>query len=270
MTIPFRLAAIDLDETLLGPDNLISRRNARAVHALRSAGVVCIIASGRMHEATIRFADELGLDGPIISYNGAMVKVIRTGEVWHHLPVPADAAAEVIRYCADRGLHLNYYLNDRLYVAQQGEWARFYLRHTGSPMEELGDLGYLCGTEPTKMILIDTPEVTDRLQDEFKERFGPALYIMKTNPEYLEFMHPTANKGAALSLVASRLGVRREETIAFGDGANDLPMLEWAGLPIAMHGAGPAVRAVAARIAPPYNEDGLAMVIERILEESSA
>src|SRR5207302_7713029 len=109
-----------------------------------------------------------------------------------------------------------------------------YLRQTGSPMEEIGDLRPLCGTEPTKMILIDTPETTDRLLEQFRARYGGALYITKTNPEYLEFMNPTASKGEALRLTAKRLGTAQAETIAFGDGNNDLPMIEWAGLGVAM------------------------------------
>lgn len=264
MSLPYRLAAIDLDETLLGPDHRMSARNARAVRALAERGVVCVIASGRMHEATLRFSEELGLDAPIISYNGAMVRQPTTGEVWHHVRVPAEPAAEVIRFCAERGHHLNYYLNDHLYVAARGPWAELYLRQTGSPMETVGDLRPYCGTEPTKMILIDAEETTDRLLERFRAHLGDALYITKTNPQYLEFMNPTASKGAALALVAERLGISREETIAFGDGNNDLPMIRWAGMGVAMGTAKPHVRAAADYLAPPYDEDGLGAAIEAI------
>jgi Cof subfamily protein (haloacid dehalogenase superfamily) len=264
---PYRLAAIDLDGTLLGPDHRVSKCNQRAVRALAAHGVICVIASGRMHEATTRFAEELGLEAPIISYNGSMVRHSQTGEVWHHMRVPKEAASEVISFCAEHNLHLNYYLNDHLYVAQRGHWAEFYLRQTGSPMEVVGDLRPLRGTEPTKMILIDTPEVIDRLLEYFHERFGSTLYITKTNPEYLEFMNPKTNKGVALELVAKRLGVSREETLAFGDGRNDLPMITWAGLGVAMGSAQPEVQAAADRVAPPYDADGLAQVIEELLVE---
>jgi hypothetical protein len=269
MKFPYRLAAIDLDDTLLGPDHRISARNARAVRALIERGVICVIASGRMHEATTRFADELGLDAPIISYNGSMVKQPHDNDrraVWLHLRVPAGPAAEVIRFCAEHGHHLNYYLNDHLYMAARTEWAEFYLRQTGSPVEVVGDFAPLSGTEPTKMILIDAPEMTDRLLDQFRAHFGDSLYITKTNPQYLEFMNPAASKGAALELVANRLGIAREETVAFGDGNNDLPMIQWAGLGVAMGAAKPHIRAAADEVAPPFDEDGLGIYIERLME----
>jgi Cof subfamily protein (haloacid dehalogenase superfamily) len=266
MNVPYRLVAVDLDETLLGPDHRIPPRNASALRGLAERGVVCVIASGRMHEATTRFARELGIDDPIISYNGAMVRIPSTRELWHHVRVPAAPAAEVIEYCAKTGRHLNYYLDDRLYVARRGPWAEFYVRQTGSPMEEVGTLEPLIGTEPTKMILIDAPEVTERLQAEFHERFGSSLYITRTNPEYLEFMNPNANKGRALELVATRLGIPQAEVAAFGDGRNDLPMIRWAGLGVAMGSARQEVRDAADRIAPPYDQDGLAVVLEELFE----
>lgn len=265
MPFPYKLAAIDLDETLLGRDHRISERNARAVHAMVQQGVVCVIASGRMHEATTTFAEELGLTGPIISYNGAMVKEVVSGGVWHHVRVDSDPAADVIDYCAEHGHHLNFYLDDHLYVADRGEWAQLYLRQTGSPMEALGTLRELRGSMPTKMILIDSLETTDRLLGYFRDRFGEQLYITKTNPEYLEFMNPAASKGAALALVAERLGIDREEVVAFGDGHNDVPMICWAGLGVAMGTGKEEARAVADFIAPAFDEDGFGLAVERLM-----
>ncbi len=268
MQFPYRLAAIDLDETLLGPDHLISDRNREAVTSLARAGVTCVIASGRMHEATTRFADELGLAEPIISYNGSMVKHYGSKEVWLHMRVPSGPAGEVARFCEQNHRHLNYYLNDRLYVSQTGYWAEFYVKQTGSPMEKIDSLLDLIGTEPTKMILIDSPGTVDRLLSEFRDQYGDSLYITKTNPEYLEFMNPSANKGRALELVADRLRISRKETLAFGDGNNDLPMIQWAGLGVAMGGARANVRGSADIVAPPFEEDGLAAAIEQLMSIS--
>jgi hydroxymethylpyrimidine pyrophosphatase-like HAD family hydrolase len=131
----YRLAALDLDETLLGHDRAVSPRNAAAVRLLKERGLYVVIASGRMYASTYRFAEPLGLEDPIISYNGAMASWPARGEVFHHLTIPADVAAAVARLCAEEGHHLNYYLDDRLYVRELTEWSDLYHFRTGSRCE---------------------------------------------------------------------------------------------------------------------------------------
>ncbi len=266
MRIGYRLAAIDLDETLVAHDGSVSPRNAQAVRDLRDAGVLCVIASGRMHESTLRFAEMLDLDGPVISYNGAMIRHRSTGETWRHVTVPPEPAAEIVRFCSRNDYHLNYYLDDRLYVSRVGHWAQFYRNHTGSKLEPIGNLTTLAGTRPTKMILIDAPEEADRLYGIMAERYGNKLYLARTNPEYLEFMAPGCDKGEALRVLAERLGIPREETLAFGDGGNDLPMMKAAGFSVAMGSGKQAVREAASWIAPDFNCDGFAAAVAALLE----
>ena len=267
MSFNYKLAAIDLDGTLLGPDHLIPERNKRAIKALLERGVRCVIASGRMHESTTCFAQELDLEEPIISYNGAMVRDPITDATWHHLTVPEDPARDVIIYCRENGYHLNYYLNNHLFAATFNQWAELYVNQTHSPLEVVGDLTRFCGTRPTKMILINSPAQTDSLLPYFRERLGDELYITKSNPEYLEFMNAKADKGSALKLVADRMGVKQSEVMAFGDGGNDMPMLQWAGLGVAMGEATPVVQASADSVASCYEMGGLGAFIEGLLRD---
>ena len=264
-SLPYRLCAIDLDDTLLGSDHRISQRNARAVHATIARGVTVVIASGRMHEATLRFAEQLGLETPIISYNGAMVKLPRTGEEWLHERVPADLAGELMDFCSERGLQLNFYLHGRVYTAAYTEWMKLYHERTLCPYEVLPEMyTALRGESPTKLIIVDTPEFTSSLVPMFRERFAGKLYVTKTTDEYLEFMPPNTNKGLALALVAERLGFTAAETIAMGDNYNDVPMVRWAGLGIAVGNAKPELLAVADRIVLRYDEDGVGIALEEI------
>jgi Cof subfamily protein (haloacid dehalogenase superfamily) len=263
--LPYRLCAIDLDDTLLGPDHRISARNARAVHAVGERGVTVVIASGRMHEATLRFADQLTLETPIISYNGAMVRLPHTDDVWLHERIPAELAQVVVDYSREHDLQLNYYLHDHLYTLAYTPWMRLYHERTLAPVEVRSDFYDLVrGQEPTKLIIVDSPEVTNGLLPAFRERFGARLYVTKSNDEYLEFMPPHANKGAALALVAQRYGVTEQQTVAFGDSWNDVPMLQWAGLGIAVGNAKPAAIAAADRTVLRNDEDGVAVGLEEI------
>ncbi len=266
-SLPYRLCAIDLDDTLLGPDHAVSARNAAAVRAAVAKGVIVVIASGRMHESTLRYARQMGLETPIISYNGAMVKNPHTGEVWLHDRISGEVAVQVLDYARDHGLQLNYYLNDHFYSAAYTSWVKLYHERTQAPIEILPEMyDTLRGTEPTKMIIIDTKEKTDSLLTPFRERFGDGLYVTKSNDEYLEMMPPQANKGVALALVAAKFGIPASETVAFGDSYNDIPMLTWAGLGIAVGNAKPETKAAAQQTVGTNAADGVGIALEQIFD----
>lgn len=266
MTLIYPLAAIDLDGTLLGSDHAISPENACAVREAVRQGMTIVLASGRRWATIAAFARKLDLplNFPIIAYNGAMIRTLG-GETWFHQPVPADASRAIVHYCAQHGCHLNFYLNDEFYVRGDTSWGRMYEQRTGTAAHVTGDLTQFDGREPTKLLLIDTQEITDRLLKHFGAEFGDMLYITKTEDEYLEFMNPSVSKGVALAEVARRLGLAAKDCVAFGDSYNDLPMLEWAGLGVAMDNARPELKFVAGKIAPAADADGVAAMLLSLL-----
>lgn len=267
----YALCAIDLDDTLLGPDHRISHRNARALRALRELGVAVIIASGRMHEATLGYAVELGITGPIVSYNGALIKLAGTGDVWLHERVSAPLAWEIMEYCSERKLQLNFYHDGLVHSAEDTPWLQLYHSRTGSPYVVESDMMMkMSGVEPTKLLIVDTPQYTDALLPILRDRFQGTLYVTKTTDEYLELMPLCANKGAALEFTANRLGVSQNQTLAIGDSYNDVSMVRWAGLGLAVANAKPELLAVADRTIGRYDEDGVGVVLEEIYGLDSA
>lgn len=261
----YKLCAIDLDDTLLGKDHSLSERNRQAVRKVMALGIHVMIATGRMYASALPTAKALDLDTPIVCYNGAMVKHARTGEVWYEECVGAALAEEVMDYCQTNGLQLNFYYEDVLLSETYTSWLELYHKRTGSPVELRADFyTALRGVAPTKLIIVDDPEVIDRLLPYFRERFAGSLYVTKSNAEYLEFLPLNANKGSALAYVATRYGVSAEEVVAFGDSWNDLPMLQWAGLGVAVGNAKPEVREVAKKIVPSNEENGVAVGLEEI------
>ena len=264
--MPYKLAAIDLDGTLLhSKTHAITSGNAAAVREAARNGAQIVLASGRQWVTINKFAQQLDLapNAPIIAYNGALIRT-HGGETWFDQPLPADAAAKIVAYCAANGCHLNYYLNDELYVRDYDKWVDIYRQRTGTIAHITGDLGKFDGRQPTKIILIDTLETTNRLLPVFQAMFGDTLYITKTEDEYLEFMAPDISKGRALAEVAARLGLTAGECVAFGDSFNDTPMLEWAGLGVAMGNAKPELKAIAGLIAPPADDDGVGTVLAEL------
>jgi Cof subfamily protein (haloacid dehalogenase superfamily) len=259
----YQLAAIDLDGTLLhSKTHDITPTNAAAVRQAADSGAIIVLASGRQWATIDVFAGKIGLppDAPIIAYNGAMIRT-HGGETWFHVPVPAAPSEQIVHFCAQGGYHLNYYLDDVLYIKEETHWSRLYEQRTGTEAHVTGDLGLMDGREPTKLLLIDTPETTDRLLARFQAEFGSSLYITKTDDEYLEFMQAGVSKGVALAHVARRLGIDATRCVAFGDSFNDIPMLEWAGLGVAMDNARPQLKLVAGLIAPPADENGVGQIL---------
>jgi Cof subfamily protein (haloacid dehalogenase superfamily) len=284
----YRLAAIDLDETLLGPDLAVSARNAAAVRLLKAKGLTVVLASGRRLSSTCQYCAPLGLADPVVCYNGALASWPARGETLHHLRLPADVAAEVVRACQARGDHLDYDLDEVLYVREWDAWSEKYHFRPGaggrgavsddpvnrraeptlpslySSIQVAGDLTRFAGREPTKLILIGPPETVSRMEAEMSARYGDRITLMVSNPEYLEFLPKGVDKALGLAAVGRRLGIAPEEMIAFGDGPNDAAMLAYAGLGIAMGNAPEAVKRAADRVTATNGEDGVAQAIEQL------
>jgi len=269
--VRYRLLAVDLDDTLLDPAFRVSPRNREALRRARDAGVVVTLATGRMYASAARIARELEIDVPLITYQGALVRRASGGPVLLHRTVPRDAARAVIAVLRDRGLHVNVYLRDRLYMAELTPAGARYTPISGVEAHPVGDLLALLeesGEEPTKILAIAEEEVLDGLMAEMLPVYGDAVHITKSKPHFLEFSHPLATKGAALAWLAERYGIPREAVAAVGDSYNDLDMVEFAGLGVIMGNAREEVKARADFVAPPNDRDGVAEVIERfILEE---
>jgi Cof subfamily protein (haloacid dehalogenase superfamily) len=268
MPFPYRLAAIDLDETLLGRDRAVSPRNAAALQRLATAGVRVVIASGRMFANTHCFCGPIGLQDPVISYNGALANWPSRHETIHHLQVPADVAREFVELAQVGGHNLNFYLDDRLYVERLTEWSDLYHSRTGSHFHPVGDLRQFQGAQPTKMIIVAAPATVSRLAGELAPRFAGRARLLVSEAEYLEILPLGVDKAMALEAVGRRLCIAPHEMLAVGDGANDVGMLRYAGLGVAVGNASPSAREAADRMTAPNYEDGVAAIIDQLFEEA--
>ena len=259
--IPCRLAAFDLDGTLLSSDHTLSPENRDALQALAANDILVVLVSGRMHRSIQPISDQIGLENPIISYNGGMVRHATTGEVYHHTPVPADYAAAVVNDCIEQGVHLNYCLNDELYVAEKNAWSDLYEERTGVPATPVGDLRELAGETPTKLLIIHTPEKLQPLLRHFQTDYTEKLYVTQTQAEYIEFMNPEVTKGRALTALANRFNIPIDTVVAFGDSYNDESLLKTAGFGIAMANGVPPILACADYTTTTNDDNGVATAI---------
>jgi len=265
----YKLLALDVDDTLLNGKHQIPDRTRRAVEQAREAGVRVTLATGRMFRSARPFANQLGIEEYLITYHGALVRHAVTEETLFHRPVPLELALEVIAYVKQEyGYHINIYVDDYLYVAERTPEAEGYAAFASMPFGVVGDLDRFLrerNEPPTKVVVVTQPEQVDEMLVRTRPIYGDRLHITKSKPRFLEFSHPDAHKGHALAAVADHYGVRREEVIAVGDTYNDIEMIAYAGLGVAV-GNGPLeVQKQADYVCPSNDDCGIAEVVEKFI-----
>lgn len=255
------MAAFDLDGTLLNSHHELSDENREALQALSENGILVVLVSGRMHRSILPISEQIGLENPIISYNGGMVKHAITKEVYHHTPVSAQDANEIVNDCKEQNLHLNFCWNDELFVAEKNEWSDLYELRTGVPASPIFDLNLMADKSPTKLLIIHPAEQLSPLLESFKSKYADKLYVTQTQPEYIEFMNPDVAKGHALTALAEQYNIPIECVVAFGDSYNDESLLKTAGFGIAMENAVDPIKACADFITTTNDANGVAKAI---------
>lgn len=255
MTSPLlrpQLVAADLDGTLLPGDLVVPAATTPALRALMDAGVVFVICTGRMFRSARRVAAEMGLtSGLIVCYQGAMVADLATGEELLHTRMDGALAAEVVRAMRRLGRHVNAYIDDLLYVEEVDRWARHYAEHTEVGINLVDDLAAeVEAHRPTKLVVITEPADVEHILPGLRRRWDERLYITRSQPEYIEMTDPSITKSRTLQWLCRRLGLDERRTVACGDGMNDVDMIRWAGLGVAVAEAGAAVRATADLVVP--------------------
>ena len=257
--------ACDLDRTLIGEDAILHPRTRRALERTHAARIHVLLVTGRMFQSVRRYALEAGLDDPVVCYQGAVVAEPVSGKWLRHEPIPLELARETIAALNQEGFGLNCYVGDELYVAEITAGARRYADFQHLELHPVGDLLEWLREPPTKLVVIDDPEVLDGLKQRMVARFDGRLYISKSLPYFLEFASPDVTKAAGLDFLAEHLGFARGRTIAFGDGENDIELVEWAGYGVAVENAHDRVKEVADLVCPSVTEEGVAQVLEAFL-----
>ena len=264
-TSSYRLAVIDLDDTLLGHDKEISVANLKALERLRSAGMEIAIASGRHHDNIAILEKKTGCHGWIISSAGAMVRHAVTGEILHEYTLPTALALEAYARGRAAGVSLIGYHRTGIFIEEETEWTFLDESLTGIP-SHLGDLQKLADDGLQKLMWATAPERIDALLPGSEREFHNRLYLVHTERHMMEFLSLQANKAQGARAVAEKLGIAREQVVAFGDGNNDVPILKWAGMSVAMnHGRESARRAAKAvtPVGPP--DEAFARAVEIVL-----
>jgi Cof subfamily protein (haloacid dehalogenase superfamily) len=261
---PGRLAFIDLDGTLLGPDKRVSAANLQALGRLRAAGIQIVIASGR-HHRNIRTLDPTREAGWVLSSQGSVVRHEPSGELLLEMNLKPAEFLELWELSQKLEVSLIAYHRDGAWVERRSPWIELYARNSGW-IPRVADLRSLALDGFQKIIWSEDPERIAAVASAVERELLGRYQMVVNDPELLEFLAPGANKAAGAMALAERLEIDPAQTFAFGDGTNDVELLSWAGVSVAMdHGRESARRA--ARFISPKGppESALARAVELAL-----
>ena len=239
-------------------------RDVEALGRIVSAGVTVVACTGRPFPGAVPWVTRLGLQGPIVCYQGAEVRTLEGGVLLDH-GVPHDLAMEVIRYARERNLHVQAYRDDRLMVEHERPEAHKYAEHAGMEIHVVADLDLAMGPTTPKLVIVSTPAMLEELLPDVRRRWAGRLNAATSTPDYLEFTSVESDKASALRFVTERLGIAQSEVAAVGDGRNDASMIAWAGLGIAVEGSPPEVIAAADRTIPGPGHGGIQQLADTLL-----
>ena len=267
-----KLLVLDIDGTIAGHSNTISKPVKQAIIAAQARGIQVAIATGRMYCSALRFHQDIGSTLPLMAYQGAWIQDPITQKIHRHWVVSREIAHQLLDYFEQPELRsllsVHFYINDQLYVRELTRETKIYAERSGIIAIPVGDLRQALTNEPTKILaLSDDTDVIDKLLGNLRRQYTPAeLYLTTSVATFFEATNASVNKGTAVRYLAEELlGLQLANVMAIGDNFNDVEMLEYVGLGVAMGNAPAGVQAIAKWVAPSVEEDGAAVAIEKFL-----
>ena len=268
-TSMIRLIVMDLDETLIAPDKHIPHENVEAIRMAREAGIHIVLATARAWWRTEAIYRDLELDTPVIVSSGArLIDGVSGEEIWTRT-IPLDLARDVARYSDEHKIALRVYVGQEIWNNLSHDPAFHNQISYGTHVQNIPDR---LPHAPYQIYTKGHREV-----QELTERFGLAGDGFVSNvvtyydgiPEVC-ILNPQSNKGEAVAAVAASMGIAQHEVMAIGDSRNDLPMIEWAGIGVAMSWAPDSVKERADLVTSDGNPAGVAEVIYKVLAKTRA
>ncbi|MCA1924566.1 sugar-phosphatase [Buttiauxella noackiae] len=268
--MPIKLIAIDMDGTLLLPDHTISPAVKAAIASARERGVNVVLCTGRPFAGVESYLRELHMDKPndyCITYNGALVQKASDGSTVAQTALSYDDYRYLEQLSRDVGSHFHALDRHTLYTANRD--ISYYTVHESfvaniplvfSEPENMDKNGaYL------KVMMIDEPAILDKAIAKIPEEVYERYTLLKSSPYFLEILDKRVNKGTGVKALAETLGIKQEEVMTLGDQENDIAMLEYAGIGVAMDNAIDKVKEVSNFVTKSNLEDGVAYAIEKFV-----
>ena len=264
----YKLIAVDMDGTLLDENKEISNRCQKAIYNLKQKGKKIVIATGRPLNGVMNYLEKLDLfdeNDYVVAFNGALVQSTKTKQIIFNKPLSLLEYKELYAVSQQLGVNIHALTNKSVLTPKNNPFTKIESSINRIPIIEGAVEDVAFSTVIVKVMFIDEPEKLDAIIPLLPAWVKDKYSILRSAPYFLEFLDKSVNKGAGVSAIAKVLGLEPEEVICIGDAGNDLAMIRYAGLGVAMGNAVPEVKSAADYITHSNEEDGVAHVIEKFM-----
>lgn len=264
-----KVLVLDIDGTLTNSRKEISPNTKRAIQETLKRGHKVILASGRPTPGMRRYEEELELEkygGYLLSFNGGRIVECRSGEVVYQRILPLNIIPGLYGFAKRNGCGLVTYFGDRIISAfEPDEYVRLESRINGMEIKVVENFKEYVDFDINKCLLTAAPGRAEALEKELADRYGDMLSVYRSEPFFIEIMPKHVDKASSLDRMLQTVGLTRENAICCGDGFNDISMIKYAGVGVAMGNAQPAVKDAADYITGTNDEDGLVQVMDEFI-----
>lgn len=262
-----KMLAVDIDGTIMNWDLSISGKVKSCLRTLSENGIKVVIATGRMYNSALLIAKEIGINSPIVCYQGALIKDCQTGETIYDMSLEETTARKVIKDLKKDKEFINIYINDKLYVEEETDYISEYAITKKVDYKVVGDFNSIEFKSLNKILVMNKdPEKIIKLVKNLNHNYKDKVFAVKSTPTYCEICNPKATKGNAIKFLANMWNIKQEEIMAAGDQDNDIEMLKAAGVKVAMGNATEELKAVANYITDSIDNDGIVKAVEKFIE----
>lgn len=263
-----KFVALDVDGTLLNSNREVSESTIEAVKEAKAKGTLVTICTGRPVQGAIPFVELFGLKSPIIAYNGGMIVDSKSMEILYEQGVSPEDARRIIALGEERKTTIIIWSNNQLYVNELNEHVHAYKQLSNVQPIKINDYEEIIQQGITKLLWIDAVETIQAYKVELQAELQETVNVCTSKAHYLEFVDREVSKGEALKHIGEIYGIKQDEMMAIGDGDNDLPMLEYAGLGVAMGNAPDLVKEKVQFVTASNDEDGIAIAIRKFIVDA--
>ncbi len=267
-----KMLVLDIDGTIFKKDYTATEKVKRTLQNLCNDGIKVVLCTGRMYAATKFIAQELGLNTPVICYQGSLVKnFCGNTETLFEKTMDSALARDVIKELKRRKIFFNIYINDELMVEEDSPLIQQYVDARNLTYKIIGNCDNIDLTGLNKILAIDDDtNLIENLQKEMAKKYKGKLYVVRSTPRFCEFSNPEATKGNALRFLAKLWNIKQEEIMACGDQDNDIEMLLAAGIKVAMGNATEDLKKIADYVTETVDNDGVVCAVAKYIGEKYA